>query len=165
MTWGQQVTTTIASWCNSCRKLYQQHKDLRVWTFQHKEVYLNCQTAALASTRSVSQGDTTASEDIHGAQNRTENRTKKVTIKKKKTNTCTQIPLDSWRNWLPLPHSLYNKKLLESFFPHLLFPFEFLREQLWTLRTEKWERQERRCFSSYDSKQMSLWTLPRQVRG
>lgn len=85
--------------------------------------------------------------------------------KNQKPNTCTQIPLDSWRNWLPLPYSLYNKKLLGSFFPHLLFPFEFLREQLWTLRTEKWEKQERRCFSSYDSKQMSLWTLPRQVRG
>lgn len=83
----------------------------------------------------------------------------------KNTNTLTQIPLDSWRNWLPLPHSLYNKKFLESFSPTPAFPFEFLREQLWTLGTGKWERQQRRCFSSYDSKQMSLWTLPWQIRG
>lgn len=57
-------------------------------------------------------------------------------------------------------------KSFSKVFSHTcFFPFEFLRAQLWTLGTGEWERQKRRCFASPDSKQMSLWTLPRQVRG
>lgn len=59
----------------------------------------------------------------------------------KKTNMCTQIPLDSWRNWLPLPHGLYNKKFLESFSPTPAF-------SIWIFKgtaVDSWNREVRKA--------------------
>lgn len=164
MTLGQQVTIIIASWCHMHHKLYQQHKDLGVWAqaFQHKEVCLNCQTAA--PKHSHSQGEITSSEDVHAAHKRTENRTKKWPW-----TTCAHNVL--WRteeteSYFPIASI---KQSFWKAFPlvsHLLCPFDFLREQLWTLEVRKEVRKEgEKVFFFLRLKQMSLWTLPQQVRG